>query len=54
MPGNRVLVSGREETYVVLHVDDARATADLLLMDRVRKIEDGVPLDKLKPLKSVP
>jgi hypothetical protein len=49
--GDRVTVEGqeREGSFLVLLVHTDQNSADLLRLDGVRRIEEGVPLQTLRP-----
>jgi hypothetical protein len=46
----RVRVSGRSGTFLVLSVDRARGVADLVSIPRKGPVEENVPLSSIRPL----
>lgn len=49
--GMKVQISGRKEIFVVLRVDRQRHLADLLRHGSVNKVEAGVPVASLRPVR---
>jgi len=50
MAGDKVRVKGQEGLFVVLRVDEAEQTADLLRFESgVRAVDAGVPLSLVQP-----
>jgi hypothetical protein len=48
--GKRVHVTGEEGEFMVIRVDRARRSADLMKMTGIRRVEEGVPLTTLRPV----
>jgi len=49
--GQRVCVMGERGEYMIIRVDRKRHLADLMHMGAVRRVEEGVPLQALRPLR---
>ena len=49
--GGLVRVDGHKETFLVLRIDHERHLADLLRQGTVRKVEAGIPLTLLRPVR---
>jgi hypothetical protein len=47
----RVHVAGEEGEFMVIRVDRARHSADLMKMTGIRRVEEGVSLTGLRPVK---
>jgi hypothetical protein len=50
-PGQKVRIAGHSEMFVVLRVDRERHLADLLRHGSVRRVETGIPLALLRPIR---
>jgi hypothetical protein len=49
--GQRVRVVGETGEFMVIRVDRPRKTADLMRMTEIRRVEEGVSLRVIRPVK---